>query len=565
MKRIQPCSIAVVCFLALALFVGLCLCPPARAQEEEQLETDQSRPMGRVKGVVLDDDGAPLAGATVRLVPVSGRGVKPTPEAEHERSVPRPEVTGKKGRWSFAFLEPGIWWIAVEAEGFRPGEGWIEVLDEGAGEPVTVQLQDLDVVSPRAAESNPRASIDGWLENGDALLAQGHAADARAEYQKVLDTPGVLGPAERAQVLETVARTYYLEGNAGQAVRALEAALVLAPGSERTRQLLTVLLEGQGKKAEAARFLDRLEKDPSGVAGELSDLVGVEQEEEGYELPDEPVVQPAVDRVGRYRVALTGRSPLGDVDTFLDRYGADREALETADPSKMNGGEIDLSAETFEVFVPEEYADRGATAGGGEPWGLLVWVSPGPYGATQRTDVSDVLRKHHLLWVGANNAGNQRFTWDRVALALDAVYNMNALYELAPDRIYVAGYSGGGRIASALTMLFPDVFRGGLMVVGCDFYRPVAVPDRPGTHWPPSFQEPPRDRLERVRHDSRLVLLTGTRDFNRAQSRAISQAMKEDGFEHVTYLEVPGGDHYMGLDPEWLDRALGALDGSGTN
>ena len=472
-------------------------------------------------------------------------------------------MTGKKGRWSFVFLEPGAWWISIEAEGFRPGEGWIRVPEDGAGEPVTVQLQDLDVVSPRAAESNPRASIDGWLENGDALLAQGHSAEARGEYQKVLDTPGVLGPAERAQVLETVARTYYLEGDARQAVRALEAALVLAPDSERTRQLLTVLLEGQGRKAEAAKFLERLEKDPGGVTRELADLVSAEQEEEGSELPDEAVVQPEVDRVGHYRVAFTGHAPLAGVDTFLERYGADRQALESADPSKENGGEIDLSTETFEVFVPREYADRAATTGGGEPWGLLVWVSPGPYGATQRTDVGDVLRKHHLLWVGANNAGNKRFTWDRVALALDAVYNMNALYEISPDRIYVAGYSGGGRIASALTMLFPDVFRGGLMVVGCDFYQPVAVPDRPGTHWPPSFQQPPRDRLDRVRHDSRLVLLTGTRDFNRAQNRAISQAMKEDGFEHVTYIEVPGGDHYMGLDPEWFDRALGALDGSG--
>ncbi len=100
----------------------------------------------------------------------------------------------------------------------------------------------------------------------------------------------------------------------------------------------------------------------------------------------------------------------------------------------------------------------------------MVWVSPGPYGATRRTDVSDVLRKHHMLWVGANNSGNDRFTWDRVVLALDAAYNMNALYSIDPNRIYVAGYSGGGRMASALSILFPEVFRGSLMAVGCDSY-----------------------------------------------------------------------------------------------
>ncbi len=57
-------------------------------------------------------------------------------------------------------------------------------------------------------------------------------------------------------------------------------------------------------------------------------------------------------------------------------------------------------------------------------------------------------------------------------------------------------------------------------------------------------------------------MLTGTKDFNRAQCRAIYHAMKDDGFSHVTYLEVPDGSHYMGLLPEWLDKALTALDGS---
>jgi len=539
---------------------GLVLAQASVARAQDDPEPDQSRPTGRAKGVVLDDDGAPLAGAHVRLVPVPGRGLEPGPDVRDERAVPRPVTTDKKGRWSIAFLEPGVYWISIQADGFHPGKGWIEVSDSGRDDGVTVQLQDLDVVSPRAAEGNPRASIDGWIEDGDALLAQGHPGRARVEYQKVLDTPGVLEDAERAQVLETVARTYYLESNAQGAVRALEAALVLAPDNQRTRQLLTVLLDGQGRKGEAEQFFQRLETDRAGVSRELADLVNAPQEDEGGELPDEPVLRPEADRVGRYRVTFTGQAPLADVDTFLDRFGADREALEKSDPSKKDGGKIDLSAETFEVNVPEEYKEQQAN-GGGEPWGLLVWVSPGPYGAPQRTDVSDVLRKHHLIWVGANNAGNKRFTWDRVVLALDAVYNMQALYGVAPSRIYVSGYSGGGRIASALSILYPDVFRGGLMVVGCDFYQPIAVPDRPGTHWPASFQEPPRERLDQARQDSHFVLLTGTRDFNRAQNRAIYHAMEDAGFQHVTYLEVPDGDHYMGLDPGWFDRALTALDG----
>lgn len=110
-------------------------------------------------------------------------------------------------------------------------------------------------------------------------------------------------------------------------------------------------------------------------------------------------------------------------------------------------------------------------------------------------------------------------------------------------------------------MLYPEIFRGGLSVAGCDYYRRVAIPHRPGTHWPASFREPPRETLRRIRRESRFVLLTGERDFNRAQTWATFQAMQEDGFEHVTYLEVPGADHYTIFDPEWMARALERLDG----
>jgi len=553
----------------------LSLALPIAAVAQAPERADATRPEGRARGVVLDDDGAALAGARVRLVPVAKMGEEPDPQALDAAGGPQPPnpvLTKKDGTWSFAFLEPGVWWISVEAEGFRPAKGWLQVPAHGPGERLRIQLQDLDVVTPRYAEDHPDQSVRDWLADGDALLEQGHAASARAEYEKALATPGVLGPADRAAVLETVARTHYLEGDVDAAARALEAALVLAPDDQRAHQLLTALLQGRNRGAEAERFFKRLAKEPDALSAELADLVQPPHApDDGDELPDEPLLAPERGRLGRYRVAFTEPGPFADVQTFLDRYGADRQALEAADPSKKNGGEIDLAHESFEVLVPESYGSSGAsggaaaegaegTAGAGLPWGLVVWVSPGAYGATRKTDVHDVLSKHHLLWVGANRSGNERFTWDRVALAVAAANNMRSLYDLAPERIYVAGYSGGGRMASALAMLFPEVFRGGILVVGADFYRPIPVPDRPGTHWPASFQEPPKKTLQEVEHHSRFALLTGTRDFNRAQIREVYRAMEDAGFQHVTYLEVPGGDHYMGLPPDWLERAIEALD-----
>jgi tetratricopeptide (TPR) repeat protein len=502
---------------------------------------------------VLDDDGTPLAGAQVRVAPVETMGVDPEPRALAAGGGPEAVVTGEDGEWSFARLAPGAWWISVKAEGFRPAQGWLQVPAEGPGERTVIRLVDLDVVSPRFAEGNPRASVRGWLESGDALLEQGRAAEARAEYRKALETAGVLDAAQRAQVLQTLARTHFLDGDPDSAVRALKAALVLAPESERARRLLTILLEDRGLGEEAGRFLARLESEPDALAEELDDLLGPEEDRAQFELPDRPTLEPEAGRTGRYRVAFTGRSPLSGVGEFVERYGADRAALRSADPSD---GAYDLTEETFEVLAPESYRP-------GEGWGLLVWVSPGSYGGTERPETLRLLEEHRLLWIGANRSGNTRFTWDRIGLALDAAHNMTALYDLSPDRVYVAGYSGGGRITSALAMLYPEVFRGGLSVFGCNFYRQVPIPHRPGTHWPAMFREPPRRTLQAIRTGSRFVLYTGERDFNRAQTRATFEAMREAGFEHVHYLEVPGADHYSGLDPEWIGRALDLLDDHG--
>jgi pimeloyl-ACP methyl ester carboxylesterase len=215
----------------------------------------------------------------------------------------------------------------------------------------------------------------------------------------------------------------------------------------------------------------------------------------------------------------------------------------------------DLARESFQVFVP-------AVAPPAAGWGLLVWISPGPFGGTLRPETQALLAQRGLIWVGANAAGNDRVRWDRWGLALDAAWHAQKLYAVDPERIYVAGYSGGGRAASALTLLYPDVFRAGLMVMGVDWYRDLPVPDQPGAHWPAPFDKPPRDLLRLARERSRFVLLTGERDFNRAQTRVVRAELENDGFRTVTYLEVPAISHYDPVPGEWLARAYAALDGA---
>ncbi len=86
------------------------------------------------------------------------------------------------------------------------------------------------------------------------------------------------------------------------------------------------------------------------------------------------------------------------------------------------------------------------------------------------------------------------------------------------------------------------------------------APDRPGSDWLPWFPAPPRSTLAGLKASSRLVLLTGDRDFNRLQTETVAERYREEGFEHVTYLEIPGAGHYNWPSARWLSKALSALD-----
>ena len=208
--------------------------------------------------------------------------------------------------------------------------------------------------------------------------------------------------------------------------------------------------------------------------------------------------------------------------------------------------------ETFEVYVPESYAP-------GKPHGLLVWISPTAFGGTERPEIRSLLDERAVIWIGANRSGNDRAPADRAALALDAATAMRDRYDLDRERVWIGGYSGGGRAASRLALVSPDVFRGGLFVMGCDFYRDLPVPSEPGSMWPAAFPPPPK--LRELQREHRFVLLTGSRDFNVSQCRTVAEAFVREGFRHTVLLEVPGMSHYDPVPEAWWGRALSFLDG----
>ncbi len=510
---------AMIFFVLLGLASG-----PAEAQ--------MWRGTGRASGVVRSPDGEPIRGATVTL-----RWAR-DPEAG-----PPPAKTSKKGGWSFLGLAPGPWLLLIEADGYRQSQGTVEVRP-GASPPVEVTLRTLVIQTPTISEGRVE-SLRTWIETGNTLLEQQQWSAARAEYEKALAE--LRGPA-RAEVLRPVARTHYMEGDVDTAVERLQEAILADPGNETSESLYRTLMEIEERSEEAETFLAGVAD--GSIRAESSEPAPAEAAAPGRRY-DKPELVPAeAGREGSYATSFTEHHPLAGIATFSERFDQSLDQVAKSDPAE---GVYDLGDEAFRVFVPKSYEPDGA-------WGLFVWVSPTQSGHVPTPGAQAALRDNKLIWVGADRSGNSRLPWNRVGLALDAAHNVARLYEIDPERVYVGGYSGGGRVASALTMLYPEVFRGGLFVYGVDFYKRIAVPDRPGSDWLPWFPPPARSTLAGLKADSRLVLLTGERDFNRLQTEVVAERYRDEGFEHVTYIEIPGAGHYDWPSGRWLSQALAALD-----
>lgn len=223
-------------------------------------------------------------------------------------------------------------------------------------------------------------------------------------------------------------------------------------------------------------------------------------------------------------------SPLRDVEL--------RRRLAAAGDS-LAGYPVDLAAERFVLYVPA----RSPAAG----YALMVFVSPWD-DARLPEGWSDVLDRFGMIFVSAAHSGNDAPDGRRKALALLAAYNAMQRFRVDPARLFVAGFSGGSRIAMRLALAYPDLFRGALLNAGSDAL---------GTGEPPL---PPRELFQRFQETSRLVYLTGERDtLHLTMDAASLESMRRWCMFNVVQRITPWTAH-EGASGAALGGALEALE-----
>jgi predicted esterase len=214
---------------------------------------------------------------------------------------------------------------------------------------------------------------------------------------------------------------------------------------------------------------------------------------------------------------------------------------EIANPSPGFKYDPNLTLEQFYVCVPPG-------AGGRKPFGVLAFINAGDEMGLP-PGWKGVLAHQRLLYIAPQNVGNTRDVSIRAGTTVVAIAKMMELYKVDPKRVYVAGFSGGAKVACVVAYHHPDLVRGVLPI--CGFFHPRLRPE---------FGPQDKELLQKAREEVGFALITGPKDPNHANMLDACDKILEPEEYRATIFDVPGMGHEIPAAPTiraaiaWLER-----------
>ncbi len=240
--------------------------------------------------------------------------------------------------------------------------------------------------------------------------------------------------------------------------------------------------------------------------------------------------------------------------TRLDWVFAAANQSLTNPPAEWLEG-YDSTKQRYELFVPaaakatapktktKGKAKNGEPADAGLPLVLFISAGDQPTGWGQ---LQTVCQQRGIAFASPFGAGNNTSMPKRIRIVLDVLDDLRRQHRIDADRTYLAGFSGGGRVACGITFALPELFGGVIPVCAGGDLR-----DEP---W---LRHRVIDRLS-------VAMITGTGDFNRGEVERFRGPMLTDfGVRtKVTVVEklghgIPDAKTFADVI-EWLDA--GAVD-----
>jgi pimeloyl-ACP methyl ester carboxylesterase len=249
-----------------------------------------------------------------------------------------------------------------------------------------------------------------------------------------------------------------------------------------------------------------------------------------------------------YQKEVTVREP-----TRLDWVFANANQSVLNPPAEWLQG-YDSTKQRYELFVPppakatpkgktKSKAKNAEPADAGLPLVLFISAGDQPAGWGQ---LQSVCQQKGIVFASPFAAGNNTPMPRRIRLVLDVLDDVRRRHRIDADRTYIAGFSGGGRVACGIAFSLPELFGGVIPVCAGGDLR-----DEP---W---LRHRVIDRLS-------VAMITGTGDFNRGEVERFRGPMLTDIGVRTKVTVVEGLGHGIpsaksfGEVIEWLDA--GAAD-----
>jgi predicted esterase len=220
---------------------------------------------------------------------------------------------------------------------------------------------------------------------------------------------------------------------------------------------------------------------------------------------------------------------------------------------------LDLSKERYFFFSPAAYSGK-------EPYGLIVYTTPGAEMTELPAGWKAVLEQRKLLFLAAQAVGNDQPSTRRCGLAVLGALAAMQKHKVDPNRVYAAGFSGGARMSGRLGLYQSEIFHGTIQTCGADFYEAVPqvhpVPDQVRAMGSYGLIQATQEEIALAKPGVRFVFITGAKDFRYPDI----QNLYEGGFAKAGFkaklIDVPGMGHEE-IGPKTLKEALDFIEAPG--
>jgi predicted esterase len=218
-------------------------------------------------------------------------------------------------------------------------------------------------------------------------------------------------------------------------------------------------------------------------------------------------------------------------------FALSNKSLEKA-PANWLPADYDSTKQQYDLFVPPTYNAK-------QSYPVIIFISPGD-GASGWKEWEPVCKQSGVIFASPHGAGNNVDFKKRVRIVLDVLDDVRRNYNTDPDRTYIGGFSGGGRIAGHIAFSLPEYFGGTVPI--------CATGDLRDENW---LQHRMIDRLS-------VALVTGENDFNRGEcERYKGPWLTEMGVRTKVWVTpklghgIPG-DKTLAEAFKWLEDGLPA-------